>query len=334
MEKQKQDTEGHRLATDATACPHCGVDAEAYLTPLAWRKLRGWGEFWVGDADVLSLRVFEATFTLTYLLWMGQCFRTWEEWLTEAGFHLTAEELVPMGYPEPFPLLSGYGVFGLAVLIAASGLALILNKWRRVALLGLFASAVYVQGADTMSAFTLNKLYVAVYGILLITPGFKRDAKSGQMMGSVLGMRVIQATLLLQYLAAGTSKAFMGDWLKYNDVLYTQVQGVYRTDFAAWCLRTLPMWSWTVMQWTALLFELEAPVLFCVRKLRPIAFVIGIDFHLMIALMMKDLIFFSAQMWTFYALFVTPGQWRWMGGKGVSIWQRLRLRKSSTVCPS
>lgn len=286
----------------------------------------------MGDSDVLSLRVFEALFTATFLIWMGQCFRTWEEWLTEAGFHLTTEEMMPMGFPAAFPLLDGYGVIGLAVLIAVSGLLLIFGKWRRLALLGLFATAVYVQGADTMSAFTLNKLYVAVYGILLITPGYRAEKETGRLTGSVLGMRVIQATLLLQYLAAGTSKAFMGDWLKHSDVLYTQVQGLYRTEFAAWCLRTLPLWSWTVMQWTALLFELEAPVLFCVRKLRRIAFVLGIGFHLMIALMMKDLIFFSAQMWTFYALFVTPVQWRRLGGRITTMFRRLGFRRRMRVC--
>lgn len=272
-------------------------------------------EFLVGQQDVLPLRVFEAAFTASFLLWMGQCFRTWEEWLTEAGFHLTSEELVSMGYPEAFPLLNGYGVIGLAVLITVSGLLLIFNKWRRAALLGLFASAVYVQGGDMMSAFTLNKLYVAVYGILLITPGYRRDPETGRLIGSVVGMRVIQATLLLQYLAAGTGKAFKGDWLKYSDVLYTHVQGGYRTEFAALSLRTFPVWSWTVMQWTALLFELEAPLLFCVRRLRIVAFIIGMGFHLVIALMMKDLIFFSVQMWTFYALFVTAEQWRWVGRK-------------------
>lgn len=117
------------------------------------------------------------------------------------------------------------------------------------------------------------------------------------------------------YLASGIAKGFSGDWLKHHDVVYTQMQGVFCTDFAAWCLRALPVWSWTVMQWGTLLFELEAPVLFCMRKLRPAAFVLGMGMHLMIALMMKDLIFFSAQMWTFYALFVTPEQWRWLGGK-------------------
>ena len=119
------------------------------------------------------------------------------------------------------------------------------------------------------------------------------------------------------YVASGIAKGFSGDWLKYNDVVYTQMQGVFRTDFAAWCLRTLPVWNWTVMQWTTLLFELEAPVLFCVRLLRPIAFLIGMGTHLMIALMMKDLIFFSAQMWTFYVLFVTLEQWRWVGAQAL-----------------
>jgi hypothetical protein len=297
-------------------CPHCGgslPDTDHYLTHKARAKLSAARDFLVGDVDLLPLRIFESLFTASYLLWMGRCFVTWREWLTEEGFHLTAEELVPLGYPKPFPLLDGTGVVLLALLIAVSGLGLMVNIWRRLALLGLFATAVYVQGADTMSAFTLNKLYVAVYGILLITPGYSQNTKNGRLEGSVLGMRVIQATLLLQYLAAGISKAFIGDWLKYTDVLYTHVQGLYRTDFAAWCLRNLPVWSWTVMQWTALLFELEAPVLFCIRKLRVIAFVIGIGFHLMIALMMKDLVFFSAQMWAFYALFVTADQWRWIG---------------------
>jgi hypothetical protein len=164
-----------------------------------------------------------------------------------------------------------------------------------------------------MSASSISKLFVGVYGILLVTPGYVRDAASGRLMISAVPVRLVQGTLICMYLASGIAKGFSGDWLKYNDVVYTQMQGIFRTDFAAWCLRTLPVWSWTVAQWVTLLFELEAPVLFGVRKLRPIAFVIGIGLHLMIALMMKDLIFFSAQMWTFYALFVTPEQWRWLG---------------------
>lgn len=274
-----------------------------------------WVDFMVGDTDALPLRVFEVLFTTTFLVWMGRCLMTWREWLTQAGFHLNAAELTGLGYPPPLGLLSDTGVGWLAFGIGAASLAHLFNWGRRWALLGLFASAVYVQGADLMAAFTLNKLYVGIYGILLVTPRFMRDAETGQSCVSALAVRVIQATLILQYFAAGLAKAFIGDWLMFNDVLYTQVQGVYRTDAAAWLLRTLPVWAWTLMQWGSLLFELEAPVLFCWRKLRPVAFVLGMGFHLMIALVMKDLIFFSAQMWSFYALFITADEWRAIGAK-------------------
>ena len=74
------------------------------------------------------------------------------------------------------------------------------------------------------------------------------------------------------------------------------------------------------MQWLIVLFEIEAPVLFCLRKLRVVAFVLGMGFHLLIALLMKDLIFVSVQMWSFYALFITADEWRWLGQKALSVW--------------
>lgn len=268
----------------------------------------------VYDIDGLSLRVFEVLFTCTFLLRMGWLGLSWREWLTEEGFHLNAEELAAVGCPEPLPLLTPPAVVALAGVTCLSAAGVMFNRGRRLGLLGLFVSALYLQGVDWMSAFSINKLYIGVYGLLLVTHGYRRDLTTGRLIICAVPVRLVQGTLICQYFAAGVAKAFgNGDWLKYSDVLYTQVQGIFRTDFAAWCLRYLPLWSWTVMQWISLLFELEAPVLFCVRKLRPIAFVIGIGFHLMIALTMKNLIFFSAQMWSFYALFVTPEQWRWIG---------------------
>ncbi|MCX6853859.1 MAG: HTTM domain-containing protein [Verrucomicrobia bacterium] len=271
----------------------------------------------VDDIDGLPLRVFEVLFTVTYLLRMGWQGVSWREWLTEEGFHLNAEELAAVGSPEALPLLTQSGVALLAVVICFSATGLICNRSRRLALLGLFVTAIYTQGVDWAAAFSLNKFYVAIYGLLLVTPGYVRDAVNGRLIISAVPVRLVQGTLICQYLASGTAKAFKGDWLKHSDVLYTLIQGLHRTEFAAWCLRTLPVWSWTAMQWTTLLFELEAPVLFCVKKLRPIAFVIGIGLHLMIALMMKNLIFFSAQMWSFYALFITADEYRWA-------WDRLK----------
>jgi hypothetical protein len=133
---------------------------------------KGWltCEFWIGDEKATRLRVFEILFTLTFCFWMTYCFTHWEEWLTPKGFHLNNLESAAQRYPAPFPLLNSTGVLALGALIFASSLSLICNWWRRGALLVLFLCALYVQGADYLSSFTLNKLYIAVYAILLLSP--------------------------------------------------------------------------------------------------------------------------------------------------------------------
>ena len=229
------------------------------------------------------------------------------------------------GLPDPWPLLAGWQVALFAVATFGAGALLIANVWRRLALIVLFLCALYAQRVDYMAAFTLSKLYVGIYALMALAPGMVRDAATGRPVQSAALLRVIQCTLILQYLAAGLAKA-EGDWFQYNDVLWSQVQGVYRTNAAAFALRHLPKWVWTAQQHVSLAFELTAPLMFTIRRLRPVALAVGIGFHLMIALMMKDLIFFILQMWAFYALFVTSGEWRRMGN-----WVRARCLRSD-VC--
>jgi len=278
--------------------------------------LRRCAKFLVAETDAAPLRMFEILFTLSFLAWMGNNFLTGREWLTEEGFHLTKGELLALGYPAPWPLLPVWGVPLLALAIAGFSGCVLGNCWRRIGLIGCFACALYVQRADFMGAFTLNKLFVAVYCLLALAPGIHRGKSGGRLMVSAAPIRVLQATLILQYLAAGWSKLYPGNWDDYSDILWADAQGVYRTEIAAWMLRNFPKWVWAVMQYTSLGFELGAPLLFTVRRLRPVAFVVGIGFHLMIALLMKDLIFFSFQMWAFYALFVSAEQWRAVGRWG------------------
>jgi len=264
---------------------------------------------------------------------MGRNFLEWREWLTAWGFHLNAQELRALGYPDPFPLMEAWMVPVFAALALGSATAIICNWHRRIALVVAFGCALYAQGVDFMSAYSLNKLFIAVYALLATAPGYHCNPDTCRLSISAAPIRIIQLTLMVQYLTAGISKCSPGDWLKYNDVLWTQVQGIHRTDLAAWMLRNLPMWPWTVMQWTALIFELTAPLLFAVRRLRPAAFILGIGFHVMIALLMKTLIFFSLQMFSFYALFVTADQWRAVGGwlgKRVSELGKL-MTKEATV---
>jgi len=192
---------------------------------------------------------------------------------------------------------------------------------------------VYVTAADAESAFTVNKLFIVGYLVLALAPAPVLVEIDGRRVWrqSAWPLRVLQSTLLIQYFTAGTCKIFHGDWLhlgfyhgdwKQNpDVLWSQVQGVYCTRLAAWMLRNLPRWVWSLQQDSALAFELLAPLLFIHRRLRGAGMVWGIGFHLMIGLTMYKVGLFSLQMVSMYSLFLSPellhrlsGWWAKRGG--------------------
>lgn len=211
------------------------------------------------------------------------------------------------------------------MLIFGSGLAIIVNQHRRLALWLILGCAFYAQAVDYFGSFAYNKIFIAVYALLATGPGPYHDGQ-GRLVVSAAMVRMIQATLVTLYFAAGIAKAFHGDWLKHSDVLWTHVQGFHRNELAALLLRNLPAWMWTGMQHSALAFELVAPVLFCVPRLRWIGIAYGIVFHFMIAALMTGLIYFSVQMWTFYVVWITAKQWRWMGGMLNRGYESLRSR--------
>jgi hypothetical protein len=265
--------------------------------------------FLVQPMDAAPVRWFECLFTLTFLLNMGRCLLDWPEWLTSEGFHLDAVESELLRYPAPQPLMSaGWQVLIYAVLIFGSGLTLLTGKKRRLALLLLWGCAVYGQQVDILSAHSLNKFHIAIYTLLLLGPGIWRDEATDRFMQSASMLRILQATLILSYLAAGLAKVD-GDWLTSSDVLWSQVQGIYRTELTSWLLLVLPKAAWTIMQHLSLAFELLAPLFFIVARLRFSTMIFGLLFHGMIALLMRDLIYFSLQMACFYALFVTADEW-------------------------
>ena len=71
--------------------------------------------------------------------------------------------------------------------------------------------------------------------MLMVAPGMWRNEVTGRLMVSAAPLRVLQATLILQYFAAGLAKA-SADWLKGGDILWGQVQGVFRKASVAWAL--------------------------------------------------------------------------------------------------
>ncbi len=253
-----------------------------------------------GETDLARFRLFEIVFTSTFAIYMCRNLLDASEWLTNAGFHLSADSIHPSRIP-PLPLLPSW-----AVPFYASGILMALitvwfaPKWRRLWFVCLIALAWYAEGVDSASAFALNKLYIVGFFLLAISPGYEAAYR-----GPVINTWAFQAMLLTLYFVTGLAKVYGGgDWLEHHDVVWTHAQGYYRTTIAAWLLRHLPMSGWTVIQFAVLSFELGAPLLFSWSKTRPMAIAFGLLFHLGIAVLMKAVWVFSMQMAAFYVLFL------------------------------
>jgi len=268
-----------------------------------------WDEHWYATVPAIRLDAFRQAILFSLALYLAARFMFAAEWLTSTGFHPSPAAdrmhaphvpLVPAGLLTPFTVLT-FVALAAAILLPAGHT----GHLRRVALTITLAAVAYVSLADPISAFTLNRLYVFTLLILIAAPAGTNIP--------AWPMRMLQWTLLTHYCASALCKGLHGDWLKYNDVLWMQIQGLYMTDAAAWLVRHLPGWAFPVQQHLALGFELLAPVLLGFRRLRPIGVVMGIGMHLIVALTMYQLIYFSLQMIAFYALFIEPdtlSHWR------------------------
>jgi hypothetical protein len=284
------------------APPRAGADA--WLQRTLDRAM----EFWFRPVDPVRLDTFERVFALTFLIYMAAWFTHATEWLTAWGFHVSVASS-PVSQPAPYPLLPAWAVPFFGVAMFGSTLAFIL-RWRKRAMIWIMlACAAYVWRVDRETAFTLNKFYVLFFSLLAVAPAPRlvslREGEEPVLRQSAWPVRVIQATLIIQYFTAGHAKMFHGDWLKSTDVLWTQVQGLYCTDLCAWMLRILPKEAWVFMMYFALAFELFAPILFLFRRTRIVAYIWGFGFQMMIATTMYMLIYFSQQMLSFYIVFMS-----------------------------
>lgn len=265
------------------------------------------GLLMIKDADATRLRIFEVGFTLQYTVWMGMLFLNPEEWLGQDGFHISLADQ-NKGYWEPWPRLSLFGLYGFGVVLYCGVIMILANRLRRLGLWLVLACAIYVQYADTPSAFSVSRLNIIVFAILATAPPPWQDDK-GRMRQSLGPVRLCQALMIMLYFTAGVAKVKSGDWLEYDDVIWSHTQGVYRTEFAAWLVREMPMSYWTLQKWLALSFEMGAPFLFCFHRLRPLGLILGLGFHLTIALCFWSIWPFSLHMVTYYLLFL-PTRWQ------------------------
>jgi hypothetical protein len=276
------------------------VSAGAEAAPLA-RALR-WALGPVSSVRLAAFRLASAFALMVYTL-------TWaldaREWLTPAGYHMSVE--VSRGLQLPVPLLGSASVVVFLVVYVGAMVAIVLDWRPRAASVVVLLGLIYVTFADRLAAFSMNKLAIVAWLVLVLAPWPGPRAEDepddgDSQLRSAWPLRILQGTLLLQYLGAGICK-LRGDWPGNPQALWLQVQDVYMTQLAAWMVRELPMWVWAGLQHGALAFELLAPILFCVRRLRPLAFVWGLGMHLMIGLTMHRVGLFSLSVVTYYVLF-------------------------------
>ncbi len=269
------------------------------LLTRAWAV---WQRFWHAPISPLPLLGFRQAFLWSMLIYFVAWARFAPEWLTDAGYH-PAPTIDPGNAPG-LPLLTRAALPWVGVVVFGALLADLFGFGRRVTIWILLLAAIYALVVDPIASFTINRLFVIGLIILAVAPEPEPESE----LVRAWPVRMLQVTVVAQYFGSGLCKTLNGDWWGGEDVLWTQIQGVYMNDFAAWLVRSLPEWGWVVLEQIALWFELLAPLLFMVRWLRPLAVVVGIGLHLVVAATMDQLIYFSLQMISFYVLFM-PTAW-------------------------
>lgn len=257
--------------------------------------------------DPLRLDTFRRVLSATFLMYAAFRFAHAREWLTDAGFHASADD-IRADLPAPWPTMGGEWVPLFGVALFGSSLCLVVGSCVRWMQWVVFACSLYLVQVDCATVCSYGKLYVVCFAVLACAPSPREvvgnDGRS-RTLQSVWPIRVLQATLLIQYFTAGTCKVLHGDW-HWNQpyVLWAQVQGSNRTEVAAYLLNSLPKAAWAIFMFAGLAFELLSPLLFLSRRLYRVGLAWGMIFHLAIALLMENFIYFSAMMVSLYALFL------------------------------
>ncbi|MDA2920651.1 hypothetical protein MYX76_14355 [Desulfobacterota bacterium AH_259_B03_O07] len=262
--------------------------------------------FAFGPVDPIRLKAFRRWISVSLLFYITDRSLTPYQWLTEKGFHLSVHAQT-WHTPYPAPLLPEWLVPIFLLTFIGCIIALIIGWEVRSMTWVVWLQLLYISFADFESSFTINKLYLVSFLVLALSSPIvsvitnKKCIKEFQ---SVWPIRVLQATILIQFGTAGWCKLFHGDWNLFPDTLWTHVQGLYCTDIAAWMLRTFPEWTWIPFMYMALGFEIFGPIILLCRKIRWVGIIWGLCFLFIIALTMYKLFFFSFQLACFFLLFM------------------------------
>jgi len=253
------------------------------------RALRGWNLFWFSEIPGRSYTTFRIVHGCTLLLFLAKWWLHAAEWIGTDGFHFPDAIVAPL----PNALLPYFA----ALQFGALGM-FIFGRGIRSSAIICWLCLMYVTLIDRIAAFSINNIYLFTLAVFVVYPFGNRNSTI-----VAVPVRLLQLGMVAIYFSSGWNKAVFGDWLAWPNVLQSALSGIYMNEAAAWALRMLPGWIWTILQYFTLVFELFSPVLFFSRRWRCFAMVAGCFFHIGIAVFMDQLIFFSLQMMSFYLLF-------------------------------
>lgn len=264
--------------------------------------------FFMDPMPRIRLSAFRIAMGLAGGLYLGFRFCYAQEWLTGRGFHLGHEAIG--FYPQSFPLLPEQGVVVFQIVMALTFLCFIAGWAVRWSGLALLAGVIYVTYADPLAAFSPNKILIVSLAVITLGEWLRYPVSGPEGAKSYIyawPVRVLQITFLVHLFCAGWVKIVFGEWYQEPLVMWSQIQGTYRTEFAAFLLRHLPLRMWGAIQDGGLVYELVAPFLFLIPRTRTFAIVSTIVFQLSIAVLMAYLIFFNLIMLSFLWVFISPG---------------------------
>ncbi len=258
---------------------------------------------------ILRLEIIRIFAPLAILGFMSSRIAYAPYWIGDAGFQVPDMGRVDWRQPMYLSPLHAGTAWALVTVMVLSGLALSAGFRPRPAAVVFALTLAYVALADRLAAFTVTKMSPVIALALAASPcgrAFGVDAWRRRRRdpthvwptrvapGSV---RFFQALLCTMYCGSGFCKMH-GDWLSMHYVLWTHLHDSYQT-WVSWALANwTPVFLWPVLQFVVLTFEAGSPLWFGWRKSRPIALVVGLGMHLMIAVMFWPVRWFAMLMAT------------------------------------
>lgn len=255
---------------------------------------------------IVRLELVRILAPLTVVLFLGSRIIHADAWLSTDGFQIPA---LADDWRQPLniPAIAPWAAWLVAIALALTGLATSAGAFVRWTSPIFAALMAYVTLADRLEAFTVSKLGTVIAVALAVSPigtrmsvdSWRRRRRDPSYVPPELcsggSVRFFQLSLPIFYFSSGLSKA-SGDWIHDPLVLWSHVHDSYQTWVAWFAANHLTSWMWTAMQYTALVFEVGAPLWFGLPWTRKYAMLYGIAMHTMIGLMFGPVIWFAILM--------------------------------------